>query len=135
MAALPAIPLGNEHASEYHNLIIGAVEFPFFPELIYPWKEHEIHEGRKRIDIVLENSARSGAFADIAIVLSSLIRPHTCFLNAKTTVARWVIQRSTSCQADSRVSGEGWASCAVEDSRTGRNSSSGAAIRFGMIAG
>jgi hypothetical protein len=59
---------GNEHASEYHNLIIGAVEFLFFPQLIYPRKEHEIHEGRKRIDIVLENSARSGVFADIAIV-------------------------------------------------------------------
>jgi hypothetical protein len=68
MAALPAIPPGNEHASEYHNLIIGAVEFLFFPQLIYPRKEHEIHEGRKRIDIVLENSARSGVFVDIAIV-------------------------------------------------------------------
>lgn len=68
MAALPAIPPGNEHASEYHNLIIGAVEFLFFPQLIYPRKEHEIHEGRKRIDIVLENSGRSGVFADIAIV-------------------------------------------------------------------
>jgi hypothetical protein len=44
---------GNEHASEYHNLIIGAVEFLFFPQLIYPWKEHEIHEGRKRIDMPL----------------------------------------------------------------------------------
>jgi hypothetical protein len=35
MAALRAIPPGNEHASEYHNLIIGAVEFLFFPRLIY----------------------------------------------------------------------------------------------------
>jgi hypothetical protein len=68
MTALPAISAGNEHASSYHNLIIGAVEFLFFPQLIYPRKEHEIHEGRKRIDIIMENSARSGVFADIAIV-------------------------------------------------------------------
>jgi hypothetical protein len=68
IAALPAIPPGNEYASDYHNLIIGAVEFLFFPQLIYPRKEHEIHEGRKRIDIVMENSARSGVFSDIAIV-------------------------------------------------------------------
>lgn len=44
------------------------MEFLFFPQLIYPRKEHEIHEGRKRIDIVMENSARSGVFADIAIL-------------------------------------------------------------------
>jgi hypothetical protein len=67
-AALVAIPPGNDSASSYHNLIIGAVEFLFFPQLIYPRKEHEIHEGRKRIDIVMENSARSGLFADLAII-------------------------------------------------------------------
>jgi hypothetical protein len=66
--ALAAIPVGNDHASEYHNLMIGAVEFLFFPRLIYPRKEQEIHEGRKRIDIVMENSARIGPFADITTV-------------------------------------------------------------------
>ena len=48
--------------------MIGVVEFLFFPRLIYPRKEHEIHEGRKRIDIVMENSARTGVFADIATI-------------------------------------------------------------------
>ena len=67
-AALPTIPVGNDHAMEYHNLMIGAVEFLFFPRLIYPRKEHEIHEGRKRIDIVMENSARSGPFADLTFI-------------------------------------------------------------------
>lgn len=67
-AALPTIHHGNDHASSYHNFIIGAVEFLFFPQLIYPRKEHEIHEGRKRIDIVMENSARSGPFADLAMI-------------------------------------------------------------------
>jgi len=31
----------------------GAVEFLFFPELIFPRKEHKIHKGRKRIDVVM----------------------------------------------------------------------------------
>ena len=70
IAALPTITPGNDDASNYHNFIIGAIEFLFFPQLIYPRKEHEIHEGRKRIDIVMENSARSGPFSDLAIIRS-----------------------------------------------------------------
>ncbi len=66
--ALPAIARGNDHASEYHSLMIGVVEFLFFPRLIYPRKEQEIHEGRKRIDIAMENSARSGPFADLTLI-------------------------------------------------------------------
>lgn len=56
---------GSEHASEYHRLMIGIVEFLFFPNLLHPKKEHEIHEGRKRIDILLENGAREGIFQRI----------------------------------------------------------------------
>ncbi|MCX6543493.1 MAG: hypothetical protein NTV05_03665 [Acidobacteria bacterium] len=67
-AALPTIAPGNDHATEYHNFMIGAVEFLYFPRLVYPRKELEIHEGRKRIDIVMENSARSGPFADLAMI-------------------------------------------------------------------
>lgn len=67
-AALPTIPPGNDNASAYHNLMIGAVEFLFFPRLIYPRKEQEIHEGRKRIDIMMENSARSGPFSYITLI-------------------------------------------------------------------
>jgi hypothetical protein len=48
--------------------MIGAVEFLFFPRLVYPRKEQEIHEGRKRIDIVMENTARSGPFADLSLI-------------------------------------------------------------------
>jgi hypothetical protein len=66
--ALVAIPPGNDHASSYHTFIVGAVEFLFFPQLIYPRKEEEIHEGRKRIDLVMENSARSGSFADLPMI-------------------------------------------------------------------
>jgi hypothetical protein len=59
---LRSIPTGNDTASDYHRLIIGIVEFIFYPELLYPQKEHEIHDGRKRIDIVMENGANDGFF-------------------------------------------------------------------------
>ncbi len=60
--ALQSIPPGGDSASEYHNLMVGIVEFLFFPFLDNPVKEQEINEGRKRIDIVMDNAARSGIF-------------------------------------------------------------------------
>ena len=44
------IPIGNEGASEFHNHIKGVLTAIFYPFLINPVKETEIHEGRKRID-------------------------------------------------------------------------------------
>jgi hypothetical protein len=60
--ALATIPAGNANASEYHSLMIGALEFLLFPDLLNPRKENEIHQGRKRIDILMENGARQGIF-------------------------------------------------------------------------
>ena len=62
VAAINSIPPGSDYASTYHNLMVGVLEFIFFPFLIYPKKEQEIHEGRKRIDIVMENGAKNGIF-------------------------------------------------------------------------
>ena len=62
-AALRAIQAGGDHASAYHSLMTGILEFVFFPSLLYPKKEQEIHQGRKRIDIIMNNGARSGIFA------------------------------------------------------------------------
>ena len=58
--ALRATPSGPTDASRYHSLCISIIEFIFFPNLLYPRKEVEINEGRKRIDIVAENSAKNG---------------------------------------------------------------------------
>jgi hypothetical protein len=58
-------PAGNDHAAAYHKLMIGIAEFVFFPKLDHPKKEREIHEGRKRIDIVMENAAHTGLFYTI----------------------------------------------------------------------
>lgn len=60
--ALAAIPTGTDDASQYHRLMIGVSEFLFFPSLISPKLEQEIHQGRKRIDIVMENAATYGIF-------------------------------------------------------------------------
>jgi len=59
---LKEIAPGNEHASAYHALMVGIMEFIFYPHLWKPEKECEIHEGRKRIDLVCNNVAKDGFF-------------------------------------------------------------------------
>jgi hypothetical protein len=63
--SLRAIPAGDRNATEYHKLMIGVTEFVFFPNLMHPKKEQEIHQGRKRIDILFENAATTGIFERI----------------------------------------------------------------------
>src|SRR5437899_464049 len=63
--ALQAIEAGSPCAQEYHALMIGVIEFLFYPKLLYPKKEQEIHEGRKRIDILMSNGAHEGVFHHI----------------------------------------------------------------------
>lgn len=60
--ALRQIPTGRDNASNYHKLIIGLLSFLFFPGLIEPVKEAEIHEGRKRLDIRFTNAAATPFF-------------------------------------------------------------------------
>lgn len=62
---LQKIQKGSEEASKYHNTIICILEFIFFPHICNPSKECEIHEGRKRIDIVYDNSSQKGFFFDL----------------------------------------------------------------------
>lgn len=64
--ALNAMPSGMRQASKYHKFMIGALTFIFFPDLINPIKEHEIHDGRKRIDIKFTNAAADGFFQKMA---------------------------------------------------------------------
>lgn len=59
---LSSIPTGNPNAHEYHSVIMGILTFIFYPQLIYPVKEHEVYEGRKRIDIKYTNAAERGFF-------------------------------------------------------------------------
>jgi hypothetical protein len=59
---LVSIQFGNAAASDFHNLVIGILHLLFYPYLIYPKKEAEIHPGRKRIDIRFDTAAKDGLF-------------------------------------------------------------------------
>lgn len=59
---LQATPAGSDDASNFHNLIIGILEIIFYPHLINPVKERDIHHGRKRIDISFDNASKDGIF-------------------------------------------------------------------------
>jgi hypothetical protein len=62
MERLPNIPSGKDDATTYHRFMIGALEFLFYPHLMYPVAEQKLHEGRKRIDIMYTNAAKGGFF-------------------------------------------------------------------------
>lgn len=54
---------GTKDANNYHTLVMGALTALFYPDLILPRKEWEIHDGRKRIDLVFTNAADTGFFS------------------------------------------------------------------------
>ena len=62
---LGQIPRGMEDASRYHSFMYGALTFLFYPHLVAPVKENEIHEGRKRVDIAYSNAAKTGFFFEM----------------------------------------------------------------------
>lgn len=62
ISKLQKIKAGSESASDYHSLMIGVLEFIFYPDLINPIKEKEINSGRKRIDISFDNGAPTSGF-------------------------------------------------------------------------
>ena len=59
---LKNIPVGATGATRYHHLISGILELLFYPHISHPRIEQEIHEGRKRVDIVFSNTAETGFF-------------------------------------------------------------------------
>ncbi len=64
--SLSKIPVGRDNANEYHSFTMGICTFLFYPHLITPIKEKEIHDGRKRIDIKYANASTTGFFHRIA---------------------------------------------------------------------
>jgi hypothetical protein len=62
---LGGIPSGRENADRYHEAILGALTYIFYPWLTHPVKEQSVNEGRKRIDILFNNSAEDGFFSQL----------------------------------------------------------------------
>lgn len=62
---LELIKFGNEHATEYHITMLCILEFIFYPNISNHRKEVEINDGRKRIDIVYNNTSSEGFFFDL----------------------------------------------------------------------
>lgn len=71
---------GPDDATRYHRFMVGVLEFLFYPNLIYPELEREVHEGRKRIDILYTNAAATGTFsrAQSSPMLASQLIPVEC---------------------------------------------------------
>jgi len=54
---------GNETAHLYETEVEALLTALFYPQLAYPTPQHEIHDGRKRIDITYTNVAKAGFFS------------------------------------------------------------------------
>ena len=64
--ALKKIPMGDGYQTEYHNLIAAIMLRLFSPILSKPKLEYDINDGRKRIDMVLNNSQENGFFKELS---------------------------------------------------------------------
>lgn len=62
LRAVTSISTGQEFATDYENAIEKLLSAIFFPSLSSPKKQHNIHEGRKRIDITYVNNSERGFF-------------------------------------------------------------------------
>ena len=60
--SVTAIPPGRDHAAAYEDAIERLLSALLFPSLSSPVKQHQIHDGRKRIDITYVNNPVNGFF-------------------------------------------------------------------------
>lgn len=59
---LKVLATGRDTAAEYEDIIEKILSVIFYPALCNPKKQHNIHAGRKRIDITYTNESKSGFF-------------------------------------------------------------------------
>lgn len=64
--AVRSLGTGAEHAGAYEKAIEALLTALFYPDLVHPVYQHEIHQGRKRIDIKYTNMAGVGFFEWLA---------------------------------------------------------------------
>jgi len=68
MEILSSIKVGNDDASSFHKISFDNLIHIFGKRLSNPFREREINEGRKRIDIVFNNSDKIGFFHSINLI-------------------------------------------------------------------
>lgn len=62
VAGVLAVPTGRESADAYEKAIETLLSALFYPDLVHPVRQTQIHNGRKRIDITYTNAAQKGFF-------------------------------------------------------------------------
>jgi hypothetical protein len=62
LADLQRVPTGSAAAKRYEDAVEKVLSLVMHPDLTFPVREHKIHQGRKRIDIVYTNAAGTGFF-------------------------------------------------------------------------
>ena len=65
------LPTGEEAAAKYEKYVEALLTALFYPALTNPIVQHEIHDGRKRIDITYTNMGASGFFHWLALHYSA----------------------------------------------------------------
>ena len=60
--AVTSLGTGAAHAGAYEKAIEALLTALFYPDLVHPVYQHEIHQGRKRIDIKYTNMGGAGFF-------------------------------------------------------------------------
>jgi hypothetical protein len=64
--AVLSVKPGKESATDYENAVEALLTALFYPDLTNPNIQHEIHDGRKRIDIKYTNMGIAGFFSWVA---------------------------------------------------------------------
>jgi hypothetical protein len=62
LGAVLAVPVGPANATSYHRAVEALLSALFYPSLIMPALEKELHSGRKRIDISYTNVLTDASF-------------------------------------------------------------------------
>ena len=104
-ATLKVVP-GRDDATAYEDAVERLLSALFYPSLCFPYKQHPIHEGRKRIDITYVNNPQVGFFMWVANHYPSA---HV-FVECKNYGRRSEIRSSISSPAVSRRTEVGSAS-------------------------
>jgi hypothetical protein len=67
LADLVALPTGPKDATAYERASEALMTALFYPDLVTPFMQYPIHDGRKRVDIRYTNMASGGFFQWVAI--------------------------------------------------------------------